>query len=91
MAGTLEEDFWKLDAAYNAMMDEQAFMEHVHDAAQAALGRVAREQCPHLVNWPAEQLRGLDETIWRAADQFAKDVAHLDHLAQQKPDLPPAP
>ena len=76
--GTIEEDFWRLDAAYNAAMEEGAVMDRVDDAVRAALGRIVRENYPGLANWRSEALRKLDLQIGRIACNFATDLAYLD-------------
>ena len=85
-----EEEMWKLDALYEAAMDEEALYVSLRDAVEAALGRIARDHFPHLGNWPAEQLRGLSDRVFRNAHQFATDMLHLDYAARQKPETPPA-
>ena len=86
-----EEEMWKLDALYEAAMDEEALNLRLRDAAEAALGRIARDVFPNLGSWPAEQLRGLADRVFRAADNFATDMLHLDYAARHPPETPPAP
>ena len=81
---SLEECLWRLDAAYNVMMDEQALMDRVCDQAVAALGRIVRDNFPSLANWRSEQLRELDGKIYRIVCSFAEDLTFLEAAGLRK-------
>lgn len=80
----LEEVLLELTALKNAMEDQVARNQRVYDAAESALGRIAREHYPEMKNWDSEQLRKLADVISRAAQNFWSDLDSID--AQTKAD-----
>ena len=66
------------------MMDEPALMDRVHKDVEAALGRIVRDHYPSLANWKSEQLRELDDKIWRIGCDFATSLTFLEAAGLRK-------
>lgn len=78
-----ESKLWELDAAFNAMQDEVALNQRVHEATEKALGEIARRFYPNIANWEPEQLRRLADRISRAAHTYCLDLCNLDVASGQ--------
>ncbi len=79
-----EQKLWELQAAHGEAVDDVARNQRVYEAAEAFLGRIAREHYPGLGNWNAEQLRKLADRISRHAANFAIELSDLDFKGQQE-------
>src|SRR5437867_1964852 len=73
-----EKILWELKPLFDELMDDADRNQRVFEAAERALGRIAREHYPHMGNWPGEQLRELNEIISRTACRFCIDVSNVD-------------